>query len=152
MVKYYDPELDNEFWHDLEVNIGEQERLKHWRDNNEMKKVIQGALYLEQSETDHEIYDLADWIFGPDWTDNKEILSEVREGEDSKDPRVRKFFLNRKYRYFFFDRLIDELKRYELKMVDKELDEADPTAPMGSENDPVHANEEKSNEDAQEEE
>ena len=152
--KYFKTELESDFWHDLAINRKEQERLKQIRGNYELEKVIRGALQPEQSETGHEIHELAEWIFGPAWPGNKVPSSEIIAGLNSKDPRVRKFFLMRKYRKVFYDRVIDELKRYEriIRMVKKELDETAPTAPMGSENVPVYANEEKSNKDAQEEE
>ena len=109
---------------DLSINQAEQKRVKKWRDNKDWENYLSELHGLD--EFDGYIHIILEHMFGPgnyfNIMDDYQDLSwveELKKGKHSQVDRIKEFFIYEEVSSEIFDRIINELKRWEIEIISK---------------------------------
>ena len=140
-LSYFD--LESGITFDVSINQAEQKRVKKWRDNKDWKNHLHDLHELGDVESTHV---MLEYMFGPDhhrhitnkyqdlsWEDATgkkhkgfDFRLELIKGKHSQIDDIKEFFIYQEVSYEIFDRIINELKRWEIEIISQNNTQGNP--------------------------
>ena len=132
-------DLESGITFDLGINQAEQKRVKLWRDNKEWNNHLYELHYMDDS--DMALHYMLEHMFGEgnsatiyqkyqhlSWKDASgkrrkgfNWRAELKKGRNSQIDEIKEYFIYQQVSSEIFDRIINELKRWEIEIISKNI-------------------------------